>query len=306
MGSNDLISTSATRMMPFLAILRHDLGVLLGSWLVRLWVAAAALLTLLTAMTNWAAFQTAPLIASFFVPWLIFPWFVVVMVLGVNPITGSRAEALADGFLSRPIARYEFLLAIWAARVVVVLGNFLIVTVPAIAVAALAKRAGPGDQVTVYGILAALIVVTLVLTLQVSLAFLMGTLLRKTLLAVVVLLFLWYPVNVMLHAFRLEAFSPISLNQALPTLLCQPWRQSDSVAAAQDVKLDAAQFQRAVASLPSMLLGGGVPEAPPQKAGFFEQNPFHEFSLLKVLLGYGIPTLAAIGLAMLSFWRRDL
>ncbi len=53
-------------MMPFLAILRHDLGVLLGSWLVRLWVAAAALLTLLTAMTNWAQFPTAPLIASLF------------------------------------------------------------------------------------------------------------------------------------------------------------------------------------------------------------------------------------------------
>jgi ABC-type transport system involved in multi-copper enzyme maturation permease subunit len=293
-------------MMPFLAILRHDLGVLLGSWLVRIWVAAAALLTLLTMMTNWAPFQTAPLIASLFVPWLIFPWFVVVMVLGVNPITGSRAEALADGFLSRPIARYEYLLAIWAARVVVVLGNFLIVTVPAIAVAALAKRAGPGDQVTVYGVLASLVVVTLVLTLQVSLAFLMGTLLRKTLLAVVVLLFLWYPVNVLLHAFKLEAFSPISLNQALPTLLRQPWRQSDPDSAAQDVKLDAEQFQRAVASLPSMLLGGGVPEAQPQKGGFFEQNPFREFSLLKVLLGYGIPTLAAIGLAMLSFWRRDL
>jgi len=296
--------------MPFLAILRHDLGVLLGSWLVRIWVAAAALLTLLTTMTNWAQFQTAPLIASLFVPWLVFPWFVVVMVLGVNPITGSRAEALADGFLSRPIARHEYLLAIWAARVVVVLGNFLLVTVPAIGVAALAKRPAATDHVTLYGIVAALVVVALVLTLQVSLAFLMGTLLRKTLLAVVVLLFLWYPVNVLLHSFKLEAFSPISLNQRIPTLLCQSWREGDSDSAAQDVKLDAEQFQKSLANAPrflgSILLGGGVEEAPPPKAGFFEQNPLREFSLLKVLLGYGIPTLAAIGLAMLSFWRRDL
>jgi len=296
--------------MPFLAILRHDLGVLLGSWLVRIWVAAAALLTLLTTMTNWAQFQTAPLIASLFVPWLVFPWFVVVMVLGVNPITGSRAEALADGFLSRPIARHEYLLAIWAARVVVVLGNFLLVTVPAIGVAALAKRPAATDHVTLYGIVAALVVVALVLTLQVSLAFLMGTLLRKTLLAVVVLLFLWYPVNVLLHSFKLEAFSPISLNQRIPTLLCQSWREGDSDSAAQDVKLDAEQFQKSLANAPrflgSILLGGGVEEAPPPKAGFFEQNPLREFSLLNVLLGYGIPTLAALGLAVLSFWRRDL
>jgi len=292
-------------MMPFLAILRHDLGVLLGSWLVRIWVVAAALLTLLTTMTNWAQFQTAPLVASLFVPWLVFPWFVVVMVLGVNPITGSRAEALADGFLSRPIARYEYLLAIWAARVVVVLGNFFLVTVPAIAVAMLAKRPAATDHVTLYGVAAALVVVALVLTLQVSLAFLMGTLLRKTLLAVVVLLFLWYPVNALLHTFKLEAFSPITLNQTLPTLLRQSWRETDPEAAAADMRLDAAQFQRSVAALPSMLWGGGV-EPPPQKAGFFDENPLREFSLLKVLLGYGIPTLAALGLAVLSFWRRDL
>jgi hypothetical protein len=293
-------------MMPFLAILRHDLGILLGSWLVRIWVAASALLTLFTAMSNWQQFQTAPMIASLFVPWLVFPWFVVVMVLGVNPITGSRAEALADGFLSRPIARYEYLLAIWAARVLVVLGNFLVVTVPAIAVAMLAKRAAPADHVTLYGVVASLVVVALVLTLQVSLAFLMGTLLRKTLLAVVVLLFLWYPVNMLLHTFKLEAFSPISLNQAIPTLLRQSWREGDPDSAAPGKEMEVEELKRQAASFMSVLSGGGVPEAPPRKAGFFEQNESREFSLWKVLLGYGIPTLASVGLAMFCFWRRDL
>ena len=305
MDSNGLISTFGARMMPFLAILRHDLGILLGSWLVRIWVVAAALLTLLTTMTNWQQLPTAPLIASLFVPWLVFPWFVVVMVLGVNPITGSRAEALADGFLSRPIARYEYLLAIWAARVIVVLGIFLLVTVPAIAVATLAKPSLAANYVTVYGVVASLVVVALVLTLQVSLAFLMGTLLRKTLLAVVVLLFLWYPVNMLLHTFKLEAFSPITLNQTIPTLLRQPWRDGDLDAAAADMTADMEQIQRSVANLPGMLFGGGVEKTPP-KAGFFEQNELRKFSLWKVLLGYGIPTLASVGLAVFCFWRRDL
>jgi len=292
--------------MPFLAIFRHDLRILLGSWLVRIWVGAAALLTMLLTLSNWPQLQTAPLIASLLVPWLIFPWFVVVMVLGVNPITGSRTEALADGFLSRPIARYEYLLAVWAARLAVVLGNFLVTTAPAVCVAMLVKRAAPADRVTLYGIIAAMAVVALVLALQVSLAFLAGTLMRKAFLAIVVLLFLWYPVNVLLHAFRLEAFSPITLSQSLPTLLRQSWREADPDVPPPGSELEVEELRRQAASFLSVLSGGDVPQAAPKKTGFFEQNELREFSLVKVLLGYGIPTLAAVGLALLTFWRRDL
>jgi hypothetical protein len=125
-------------------------------------------------------------------------------------------------------------------------------------------------------------------------------------LAVVVLLFLWYPVNMVLHAFKLEAFSPIRLSQTLPTLLRQSWREGDPNASAPGSELEVEELRRQAATFLSVLSGGGVEESPPQKAGFFEQNDLREFSLTKVLLGYGIPTLAAIGLAMLSFWRRDL
>lgn len=290
--------------MPFLAILRHDLGMLTGSWLVRIWLAAAFLMTVALAATGWRQFQTAPMIASLLFPWLVFPWFVVVMVLGVNPITGSRAESLADGFLSRPIARHEYLLAIWAARVLVVLGSYLLVVIPVLAVVMLANRAVPPDRVTLYGVVAALTVVGLVLSLQVSLAFLMGTLLRRTLLAVVVLLFIWYPANMLLHTFRLEAFSPISLNQALPTLLRQPWRQSGAAAVAKDLELD--ELARQTAGFLSVLSGGGPDEPPSRKPGFFERDDLPDFSLTRVLLGYGLPTVASIALATVWFCRRDL
>ncbi len=173
-----MISRLGQRILPFLAILRHDLRTLRESWLIRLWLVAAALLTLGIASGNWGRFQTAPLVASLLFPYLVFPWFLAVMVLGVNPVSGSRIEALADGFLSRPITRHEFLLAVWAARVVAVLTTYLLVIVPAVAVVVLAKRPPPADPVTLYGIVAALSVVGLVLTFQVSLAFLVGVLLR--------------------------------------------------------------------------------------------------------------------------------
>jgi len=290
--------------MPFLAILRHDLGMLLASWLVRIWVAAAAVVTLLLAASTWAQLPTAPMIASLLFPWLVFPWFVVVMVLGVNPITGSRAEALADGFLSRPITRYEYLLAIWAARVAVVLGAFLLVMVPTVCAVALADRTAPADHVTLYGIVAAMIVVALVLTLQVSLAFLMGTFLRRPLAAIVTLLFLWYPVNAVLDGFKLEAFSPISLSRALPTLMREPRQDRDPEAVELALERESEELARQTANF--MRVFSGAPPEPPRKPGFFERDQFREFSLLRVLLGYGIPTLASIGLATWCFCRRDV
>ena len=64
MDSNGSISTLGVRVMPFLAILRYELGTLCASWLVRLWLGATALLALILASSNWSNFQTAPLIAS--------------------------------------------------------------------------------------------------------------------------------------------------------------------------------------------------------------------------------------------------
>jgi ABC-type transport system involved in multi-copper enzyme maturation permease subunit len=304
MDSNDKTSKLGTRVMPYLAILQHDLRALRASRLVRLWLAATAVLTLMLALANWSRFQNAPLIASLLFPYLVFPWFFVVVVLGVSPVSGSRAEALADGILSRPVGRCEYLLAAWSARVVIVWGVYLVVVVPVIALVTLAKRPVPKDTVTVYGIVTALGVVGLVLTFLVSLGFLMGTLLRKPLLAVVVLIFIWYPISLILSVFSLEEFSPISLVQALPTQLRQPWREAEG-----DSKVDTIEEDmNAFSSLSNFfsVLSGTKPKPKAANPEFFESDEFKDFSLGWVILGYGLPTLVAVILATLSFYWRDL
>ena len=52
---DSIVSTSPlrTRMMPFLVILRHDLRASLQSWIVRLWLLANVLLTMLLMLANW-------------------------------------------------------------------------------------------------------------------------------------------------------------------------------------------------------------------------------------------------------------
>ena len=177
--------------MPFLAILRHDLRALCTSWLVRLWLAATALLTLILLTSSWhnPELRTAPLIALLLFPYL------------------------------------------------------------------------------------------------------------------VLLVFLWFPVNHVLNMFSLEEFSPISLTQALPTLLRQPWR--DTPGAGSVSAPDVAAVAREASGLLSFL--GGQPQAPAARRPFFDRDDeFDDFRLGRVVLGYGVPTLLAISLATLCFCVRDL
>ena len=289
--------------MPLLAILRHDLRLLRGSWLVRLWLGASVLLTLLIMGACWAAVPTSFLIAYVLVPYLVAPWFLVAIVLGADPVSGARADALADGILCRPVTRYEYLVGSWLARVVVVVGGYLVVTLPAAALVYWAKRPGvPDDAVTSYGVVAAVCVVGLVLTFLVSMGFFLGTLLRRPLLAIVVALFVWFPISVILNVYDLQEFSPLSLNRALPELLRQPWWPEES---------EDQQQKQAVAEEPTGWLGQvmstfGPPALPEPDTPEFFQRQREGFSLFRVVLGYGIPTLLVLGLATLSFCWREM
>lgn len=295
----------SARLRPYLAIAQHDLRSLWQSKLVRLWLAASVIVTLLLVLGNWTQLSNAPLIASVMFPYLVFPWFLVVIVLGVTPVSGLQAETLADGVLSRPVTRYGFLLATWVSRVVTTLGICYGVMIPTIALIVLAERPTPKDQVTFFGIAATLAIVGLVLSLVVSLGFFMGTLLRKPLLAVTVLIFVWYPINLILSVFSLEQFSPISLNQALTTQLRRPWRQVEAGPESDVSQADAEAFARQASQFLDVLSGKRT-QAQASEKDFFDPGKFEDFHLGQVALGYAVPTLLAVGLAVLCFQRRDL
>jgi ABC-type transport system involved in multi-copper enzyme maturation permease subunit len=294
------------RWMPAGAIFKHELGGLLASWLVRLWFVATVVWTLLALAASWGSLQTAPMLQAMLFPYLVFPWFLVVMVLGISPVTGSRLDWLSDGILSRPITRWEYLFASWAARVIAVLAVYLAVIVPVTLLAVFAKRNVAEDQVTGYGLLATLTAVSLIQIFQVTLGFLVGTLLRRPMLAAVVLVFTWLPVNLVLSTFSLEQFSPWTMYQAVPSLLRTPWSVAKADEAPAQAK-DDAQALAAQAELFARLLSGQAPTpAQPQRGGFLQPREFSNLSLMKILAGYGLPSLAALALSLLVFNRRDL
>jgi hypothetical protein len=304
MDSVDSISRGRMSWMPTLAIFMYELRGLLTSWLVRGWFIVTALITLLVAAGAWQEADPAPLIAALLFSYLVFPWFLIVIMLGISPTTGNRLDALADGILCRPVTRHEYLLACWGARVAIVLGVYLAVMLPAISVLTFAKRTSE-QPVTFYGATMALGVVALVLTFLVTLSFLAGTAMRRPFVAAMTLVFVWVPLNLVLHAFSLEEFSPISLSQALPTLLRTPWtevaeEESDSELSTAEMEALARQADQFMS-----ILSGGTPP-PSREAGFFEKGDYQDFSVWRVGLGYGIPTLLALVLSAAFFGWRDL
>ena len=292
--------------MPAGAILKHELGGLLASWLVRLWFAATVLLTLLILAGNWAAMQTAPMLQALLFPYLVFPWFLVVMLLGLSPVTGSRLDSLADGILSRPVTRYEYLLAAWAARVVAVLAVYLVVMAPVALLAVFARREVAADQVTVYGVIATLGVVGLIQTFLVTLGFLVGTLLRRPMLAAVILVFTWLPINLVLSTFSLEEFSPLTMYQAVPSLLRTPWTEVEEAGVAVSTKEDAEALEAQADQFMRLLSGHSPGPARSQPDGFFAPRVFENLSVSRLLAGYGLPALGALALSLWVFNRRDL
>ncbi len=292
--------------MPAGAILKHELGGLLASWLVRLWFAATVLLTLLILAGNWAAMQTAPMLQALLFPYLVFPWFLVVMLLGLSPVTGSRLDSLADGILSRPVTRYEYLLAAWAARVVAVLAVYLVVMIPVALLAVFARREAAADQVTVYGVIVTLGVVGLIQTFLVTLGFLVGTLLRRPMLAAVVLVFTWLPINLVLSTFSLEEFSPLTMYQAVPSLLRTPWTEVEEAGVAVSTKEDAEALEAQADQFMRLLSGHSPGPARSQPDGFFAPRVFENLSVSRLLAGYGLPALGALALSLWVFNRRDL
>lgn len=110
----------------------------------------------------------------------------------------------------------------------------------------------------------------------------MGTLLRSTLLAAAVLVFLWLRVNLVLDTLALEQFSPIALNRAIPMLLRMPWREQAAEASSGLSQDDVEALAQQAEPFMRILSGRSAPPAPPPPAGFFERHDLQSFSLTRV------------------------
>jgi putative exporter of polyketide antibiotics len=129
--------TPINRWLPYWAVFQADLGQTLRSWVYRFWVAASVLATtgfLLARAApahEFGVLHTASAFMNDLLHWFILGSITLVIILTAGCISSERGS-MADAVLSRGISRYQYFLGKWHARLVAVLGAFLILGIAAL------------------------------------------------------------------------------------------------------------------------------------------------------------------------------
>jgi ABC-type transport system involved in multi-copper enzyme maturation permease subunit len=137
----DAIPTSKpvpiNRWLPYWAVFQADVQQTLRSWVYRVWVLVSVLAVVGYLLYRYAPYhqvgvlQSAAAFLSDLLRWAVLGNAALVVVLTAGSISAERGT-LADSVLSRGISRYQYFLGKWHARLAVVLGTYLVLSVAAL------------------------------------------------------------------------------------------------------------------------------------------------------------------------------
>lgn len=191
------------------------------SWAVRGWLGLMVLQAIITVPSSTsevtATDALAGLLGTFPLIWSLF------IIVNTSGAVSSEAGVVADSILSKSVTRYEYILAKMASRLVLVIGAYLLITVPS---AYLVYRYGFGDlsaQGVVWGVAA----VGMTLVLLTSLSIALSTLFNRTMVAMIGTWTVWYAAGAITALFKVEFLSPLDIVDALPATLVGDYLASD-------------------------------------------------------------------------------
>lgn len=200
-------------MGAYFALVRRDLSLLTGSWLLRGWVvllvAPAAFLVVVAAREDELASETlAAYIAAVLAP---LSW-VVISVLAGTAVSGE-APVVADAILSRAVTRSEYIWAKITSRLAVFFAVYLGVLVP---FAYLIDRYATGNDMSFAGLVSGVVMVGVLLAFLTSFGIALSTLFRSSQYAVVAALLAVLLSGAVLQFLGLRWMSTTAVIGALP------------------------------------------------------------------------------------------
>lgn len=119
------------RWLPYLAVFQADVRQILTSWVYRTWVFVSLIAALGYLLYRYGVYhearivQPASVTVSDLLRWTVIGSVTLIIMLTAGAISSERGT-LADSVLSRGISRYQYFLGKWHARLVTVLGTFLV------------------------------------------------------------------------------------------------------------------------------------------------------------------------------------
>src|SRR5262245_10997868 len=190
-ASPPVVTVRFNRFLPYWAVFQTDLRQTARSWVYRLWVlmavlAAAGLLLYRVGLhTEAGLFQSAATQCSDLFRLLVIGSLALVVVLAVSSISSERGT-VADSVLSRGISRYQYFLAKWHARLVVVTVTFAVLSCAVLLASYFLFRDDSQSDLSFTGSLAAVLTVCALLAVIVSWGVTIGALSNGTMLGITV------------------------------------------------------------------------------------------------------------------------
>lgn len=207
--------------MPFRALMEADVAGMLRAWVVRIWAVLVGAQTLFFIAVSLDAPQAHEGLAGILGAWPLV-WSTVIIVVAGGAIA-AEAGVVADSVLSKAVTRWEYVLAKLSARLLVILGLYLLVAGPATYI--VAKEAS-GD-ISQAGVVWAVALIGLALVMLTSLTVMFSTLFNRTLVAVVVMWSVWYVAGTITGLLEIEAVSPLRLVDRLDPMLQGDYKLAD-------------------------------------------------------------------------------
>lgn len=131
MSTGTLKAEQYRKWLPYWAVFQTDMQQTVHTWIYRLWLLASVLILAGFFTYRFGVYKETGIIqhgSLFFLQslrWTILGSMTLVVVLTTGCISSERGT-LADSVLSRGISRYQYFLGKWHARLVTVIGTFLL------------------------------------------------------------------------------------------------------------------------------------------------------------------------------------
>jgi ABC-type transport system involved in multi-copper enzyme maturation permease subunit len=207
------------RWLPYWAVLQADVQQTLRSWVYRFWVLvsvvgmAGYLLYRFSLTHELGIMQPASLLVSQLLLWGVLGSIALIAVLTAGSISSERGS-LADSVLSRGISRYQYFLAKWHARLLTVLGTYLV-----LGLASVGSGLFLHEDLSLAGSLLALLTVGALLGAVVTCGVAASAVANNTLVAVTVLWMLLYGGGLALSLLPIRQVSPACALEGLRFVL---------------------------------------------------------------------------------------
>lgn len=214
------ITAKYRRLLPYVAVLQTDIRQNLRSWVYRLWVLAmfltafGYLLYRMGVHREAGLIQQSTLVMSDLLRWVVMGSAAVVAALTVGSISSERGT-LADSVLSRGISRYQYFMAKWHARIIGVLGTFLVMS----SLMLIASYFLLHEDLTISGSLTSILLVAALFLLIVSAGVTLSALCDNSRVAMTALWLVLYGGGALLELLPKHYPTPDRVLQQLPEIL---------------------------------------------------------------------------------------